>query len=55
MRGLLLTYVVVKAVFVVVTFAPHNMQIAMGKLFIYLALAKPALPGQFELLVSSQS
>jgi hypothetical protein len=26
----------------------------MGKLFIYLALAKPALPGQFDLLVSSQ-
>jgi hypothetical protein len=26
-----------------------------GKLFIYLALAKPALPGQFDLLVSSQS
>jgi hypothetical protein len=25
------------------------------KLFIYLALAKPALPGQFGLLVSSQS
>jgi hypothetical protein len=25
------------------------------KLFIYLALAKPALPGQFDLLVSSQS
>jgi hypothetical protein len=29
MRGLLLTYVVDKAVFVVVTFAPHNMQIAI--------------------------
>ena len=27
----------------------------MEKLFIYLALAKPALPGQFDLLVSSQS
>jgi hypothetical protein len=27
----------------------------MGKLVIYLALAKPALPGQFDLLVSSQS
>jgi hypothetical protein len=26
-----------------------------GTLFIYLALAKPALPGQFDLLVSSQS
>jgi hypothetical protein len=26
-----------------------------GHLFIYLALAKPALPGQFDLLVSSQS
>ncbi len=27
----------------------------LEKLFIYLALAKPALPGQFDLLVSSQS
>jgi hypothetical protein len=27
----------------------------MGDLFIYLALAKPAFPGQFILLVSSQS
>ncbi len=27
----------------------------MEKLFIYLALAKPALPGQFDLLRSSQS
>jgi hypothetical protein len=27
----------------------------LGDLFIYLALAKPALPGQFVLLVSSQS
>ncbi len=27
----------------------------MEKLFIYLALAKPALPGQLDLLVSSQS
>ncbi len=27
----------------------------MEKLFIYLALVKPALPGQFDLLVSSQS
>ncbi len=27
----------------------------MGKLFIYLALAKPALSGQFDFLVSSQS
>ncbi len=27
----------------------------MGDLFIYLALAKPALPGQFVLFVSSQS
>jgi hypothetical protein len=27
----------------------------LEKLFIYLALAKPALPGQFVLLVSSQS
>jgi hypothetical protein len=32
MRGSLLTYVVVKAVFVVVTFAPHNMQIAIVRL-----------------------
>ncbi len=29
MKGLLLTYVVVKAVFFVVAFAPHNMQIAI--------------------------
>jgi hypothetical protein len=29
MRGSLLTYVVVEAVFVVVAFAPHNMQIAI--------------------------
>ncbi len=27
----------------------------LGDLFIYLILAKPALPGQFVLLVSSQS
>jgi hypothetical protein len=27
----------------------------MEKLFIYLALEKPALPGWFDLLVSSQS
>jgi hypothetical protein len=27
----------------------------LDHLFIYLALAKPALPGQFDLLVSSQS
>jgi hypothetical protein len=32
MRGLLLTYVVVKALFVVVAFAPHNMQIAIVRL-----------------------
>jgi hypothetical protein len=32
MRGSLLTYDVVKAVFVVVTFAPHNMQIAIMRL-----------------------
>jgi hypothetical protein len=32
-----------------------KVQIFMEKLFIYLALAKPALPGQFVLLVSSQS
>jgi hypothetical protein len=31
-RGLLLTYVVFKAVFVVVAFAPHNMQIAIKRL-----------------------
>jgi hypothetical protein len=38
-----------------VTIAPNIYQKYMGKLFIYLALAKPALPGQFDLLVSSQS
>ena len=32
MRGSLLTYDVVKAVFVVVAFAPHNMQIAIMRL-----------------------
>jgi hypothetical protein len=32
MRGLLLTYVIVEAVFVVVAFAPHNMQIAIVRL-----------------------
>jgi hypothetical protein len=32
MRGSSLTYVVVKAVFVVVAFAPHNMQIAIARL-----------------------
>ncbi len=30
-------------------------EINMEKLFIYLVLAKPAPPGQFDLLVSSQS
>jgi hypothetical protein len=33
----------------------ENDGFAKGHLFIYLALAKPALPGQFDLLVSSQS
>ncbi len=32
MRGSSLTYVVVEAVFVVVTFVPHNMQIAIVRL-----------------------
>jgi hypothetical protein len=32
MRGSLLTHVIVKAVFVVVTFLPHNMQIAIVRL-----------------------
>jgi hypothetical protein len=39
--------------------APLRRKIGLGKnkghLFIYLALTKPALPGQFVLLVSSQS
>jgi hypothetical protein len=48
------------------TMAHHSVQLTtpplthpifqyMKKLFIYLALAKPALPGQFVLLESSQS
>jgi hypothetical protein len=32
MSGLLLTYVVVKAMFVIVAFAPHGMQIAIVRL-----------------------
>jgi hypothetical protein len=38
MRGSLLTYDVVKAVFVVVAFAPHNMQIAIVHLAQLLSL-----------------
>jgi hypothetical protein len=34
------------------SFGKHSF---MAKLYKYLALAKPALPGQFDLLVSSQS
>jgi hypothetical protein len=38
MRGLLLTYVVVEAMFNVVAFAPHNMQIAIKHLAGFLLL-----------------
>jgi hypothetical protein len=42
MRGSLLTYAVVEAVFVVVTFVPHNMQIAIVRLAQLLLLVSKA-------------
>ncbi len=40
-----------RIILIIVTFLGYILE----KLFIYLALAKPALPGQFDLLMSSQS